>query len=83
MGRLIRHRPGYHEWASSTPVVDAIGTVVAVASVVIGAYAALFMVIAYNVRRWDLVVENAVFFVFIAIANGAVDALRRWRRHHA
>jgi hypothetical protein len=26
--------------------------------------------------------DNALIFVGIALANGTVDALRHWRRHH-
>jgi hypothetical protein len=78
----LEHARGYHEWESSTPVLDAVGAVVAVASVVIGGHAAIFL--AYALRRGDdeVAVQNALFFVGIGIANGSVDALRRWRRHH-
>jgi hypothetical protein len=76
------HSAGYHEWESSTPVLDAVGTVVAVASVVIGGHAAIFL--AYALRAGDRAsaVQNGLFFVGIGVANGSVDALRRWRRHH-
>lgn len=63
-------------------MIDAIGTVVAVASVVIGGYAGLFLVMAAGAGKWDVAADNALFFVFIAIANGLVDAARRWYRHH-
>jgi hypothetical protein len=76
------HTRGYHEWESSTPVLDAVGAVVAVASVVIGGHAAIFL--AYALRNGDsaTAVQNGLFFVGIGLANGSVDALRRWRRHH-
>jgi hypothetical protein len=77
-----RHRPGYHEWHSSTPVIDAIGAVVAMASLVIGSHAALFLLLALREGDRETAGENLLFFVAIVIANGAVDALRHWRRHH-
>ena len=77
-----RHRPGYHEWCNSTPVIDAIGAVIAVASVVIGSHAGLFLLFALQRGDRETAAENALFFVGIAIANGAVDTLRHWRRHH-
>jgi hypothetical protein len=64
----------------STPLIDAIGAVVAVASIVIGGYAALFLITAAMVGRWDTVADCALFFVFIAIGNGIVDAARHWSR---
>jgi formate-dependent nitrite reductase membrane component NrfD len=82
MGLRVSHRPDYHEWARSTPVIDAIGTVVAFASVVIGGYAALFLVMAIGAGRWDVAADDALIFLFIALANGAVDAARHWYRHH-
>jgi hypothetical protein len=78
----LEHARGYHEWESTTPVLDAVGAVVAVASVVIGGHAAIFL--AYALRNGDsaTAVQNGLFFVGIGLANGSVDALRRWRRHH-
>jgi hypothetical protein len=69
MHRPWRHRPGYHEWASSTPVIDAIGAVVAVASLVIGSQAALFLLFALSSGDRETAAENALFFV--AIGSGA------------
>jgi hypothetical protein len=80
--RPWEHSRGYHEWPSSTPVIDAVGAVVAVASVVIGAHAALFFAGAVRDGDGETAAENAQIFVAIGIANGAVDALRHWRRHH-
>jgi hypothetical protein len=76
------HSSSYHEWESSTPVLDAVGAVVGVASVVIGGHAAIFL--AYALRSGDKAsaVQNGLFFVGIGLANGAVDGLKRWRRHH-
>ena len=82
MSRPWGHSAGYHEWARSTPVIDAVGTVLAVASVVIGAYAALFLSFALGHGDGDTVFDCSLFFVGIAIANGGLDAVRRWRRHH-
>jgi hypothetical protein len=82
MHRLWGPSRGYHEWPNTTPVIDAIGAVVAVASVVIGAHAALLLALAVRNGDEETAAENALFFVAIALANGAVDALRRWRRHH-
>jgi hypothetical protein len=28
------------------------------------------------------ILQSGIFFVAIALANGFVDLLRRWRRHH-
>jgi hypothetical protein len=78
----VAHRRGYHEWPASTPVIDAIGAVVAVMSVVIGSYAGLFLILAAGAGEWDTAADNALFFVVIAVANGIVDAVRRWYRHH-
>ena len=83
MGSRAAHRPGYHEWHSSTPVIDVIRTLVAVASVVIGSYAGLFLILAAGAGKWDVAAENALFFVFIAVVNVLLDTARRWRRHHA
>jgi hypothetical protein len=82
MARPWGHSPGYHAWPSSTPVIDAIGTVLAVASVVIGSYAALFLSFALSSGDADTAVDDALFFVAIGLANGGLETLRRWRRHH-
>ena len=82
MHRPWGHSRGYHEWPNTTPVIDAVGTVVAVASVVIGAHAALLLTLAVRIGDEETAADNALFFVAIALANAAVGALRRWRRHH-
>jgi hypothetical protein len=79
----VRHSPGYHERPVETPVIDVVRTVIAVASVLIGSYAALFLVLALAAGDRQLARENALFFVAIALVNGFVDAVRHWRRHHA
>jgi hypothetical protein len=82
MHRPWRHARDYHEWPNSTPVIDAVGAIVAVASLVIGAHAALFLVFALREGNEAVAADNALIFVGIALANGFVDALRHWRRHH-
>jgi hypothetical protein len=82
MHRPWRHRPSYHAWSSSTPVIDAVRAVIAMASVVIGSHAALFLLLALGEGDRETAAQNALFFVAIAVANGGVDALRHWRRHH-
>jgi hypothetical protein len=83
MGLRSRHGRSYHEWPSETPVVDVVRTVIAVASVLIGSYAALFLVLALQAGDGRTAAENALFFVAIALVNGLVDAVRHGRRHHA
>jgi hypothetical protein len=63
-------------------VIDAVGAVVAVASVVIGAHAVLFFAAAVRDGDGATAAENAQIFVAIGVANGTIDALRHWRRHH-
>jgi hypothetical protein len=81
--RPWRHSRGYHEWQSTTPVIDAVRTIVAAASVVIGAHAALFLAIAVRDGDGEAAADCGAFFVAIALANGFVDALRNWRSHHS
>ena len=78
----LRHSQSYHAWPSPTPVIDVVRTVIGVASVLIGSYAALFCVLALQAGDQRLAVTNALFFVPIALANALVDAVRHWRRHH-
>ena len=82
MRRPWGHTRTYHEWVSLTPVVDALATVVAVMSVVIGSYAGLFLILAAHQRDKAAMVDCLMFFVAIAIANALVDILRHWCRHH-
>jgi hypothetical protein len=81
--RLPWGRSTYHEWRSSTPLVDVVISVVAMASVVIGAHAALFLAMALSNGDTAAAVNNALFFVAIGGANGSLEVLRHWRRHHA
>lgn len=78
----FRHSRGYHEWPIETPVIDVVRTVIGVASVLIGCYAALFLILALQAGDGRLAAQNALFFVAIALANGIVDGVRHWRRHH-
>jgi hypothetical protein len=80
--RLWRHSSTYHEWASTTPVVDALGAVVGMISVVIGGNAAIGLALALRDEDHAAVVQSVLFFIVIAVANLLVDVLRRWRRHH-
>jgi hypothetical protein len=82
MHRPWGHSRGYHEWSSTTPVIDAVGAIVAVASVVIGAHAAIFVALALQSGDGAAAADNALFFVAIGLANGFLDGLRHWRRHH-
>jgi hypothetical protein len=79
---FLSHRPGYRASPKSTPLIDAIGAVVAVASIVIGGYAGLFLITAALAGRWDVAADCALFFLFIAVGNALVDAARWWSRHH-
>jgi hypothetical protein len=83
MARPWRHSPRYHAWSASTPVIDVVATVLAFASVLIGAHAALFLAIALSIRDTPTAIESSMFFVAIALANGALEIVRHWRRHHA
>jgi hypothetical protein len=82
MRRPWEHSRTYHAWPSTTPVLDAVGTVVAVASVVIGAHAAIFLAFALHHGDQATAIDCALFFVAIGLANGLVDVLRHWSRHH-
>jgi uroporphyrinogen-III decarboxylase len=82
MPRPWRRARSYHEWSSTTPVIDAIGSIVGVASVVIGGHAAIFLAVALrDGDEWATLV-NLLLFAAIAVANASLDALRHWRRHH-
>lgn len=83
MPRSRWHARSYHAWTSATPVADALMSVLAVASVVIGTYAALFMAIAISAGDRATAIQNGLFLVVIALVNGLADLLRHWRRHHA
>jgi hypothetical protein len=71
---------GDYERASTTPVLDAVGSIIGVASIVIGGYAALFMAIAIRDGNTQLAFKNSLFLVVVALVNGALSAVRRWRR---
>ena len=82
MPRPWGHARTYHSWPSSTPVIDAVMTMLAVASVVIGSYAALFLMFAISAGDTGTAVLDALFFVAIGVANGLAELARRWYRHH-
>jgi hypothetical protein len=82
MSRPWAHSASYHAWPSSTPVMDVVVTILAVASVVIGAHAGMFLVLAWSVGDRETAVENALFLLAIGLANAVVETLRHWRRHH-
>jgi hypothetical protein len=63
-------------------VIDVVATVLAVASVVIGAYAALFLAFALSNGDRETAVDDALFFVAIALAHPSLEMVRHWRRHH-
>lgn len=83
MGVGLRHARGYHERPISRPVFDAIRTVIAFASVLVGSYAMLFLALTLWTRHWRAAADTGVFFVAIAVANGVIDGLRHWRRHYS
>jgi hypothetical protein len=78
----MRRAAGYHAYARETPVLDAIGSVIGVASVVIGAYALLFLGFAMHHGNDAVAMQNALLLAVIAVANGLYELLRYWRRHH-
>ena len=78
----MRHAQGYHAYARSTPVIDAIGAIVGVASVVIGTYALLFLGFAMHHGNGAVAVQNALLIAAIAIGNGLFETMRHWIRHH-
>ena len=80
--RLTNRLPPYHAWVHETPLIDVVMCVVAVASVVVGGHAGLYFMLGAATGRWDIALAAAQFFVYIAIANIAVGAWRRWYRHH-
>ena len=82
MPPLWDHSRTYHAWPRSTPVIDAVATIVAVASVVIGAHAALFLAIAASNGDRATAIEDVLFLIAIAVANALLDIIRHWRRHH-
>jgi hypothetical protein len=83
MPRPRWHARSYHAWSSATPVADALMSVLGVASVVIGTYAALFLVLSLHAGDRATALENAIFLAVIAAVNGLAACARSWRRHHA
>jgi hypothetical protein len=75
-----------------TPAVSRVGlehpgdvacVLVAVASVMIVAYDVIFLGFAVRDANWELAAKYAAIAALVGVANVAMDALRRWWRHHA
>ena len=82
MGRLFGHRRGYHEWPSSTPLLDVARVLVGAASAMIAIYALILAAAAAGNGETGQLVDYGLFFVGIAVANGLIEFAIRWRRHH-
>jgi hypothetical protein len=78
----VRHASGYHAYARSTPVIDAIGAIVGVASIVIGTYALLFLGFAMHHGNAAVALQNGLVLAAIAVTNVVFEAIRHWIRHH-
>jgi hypothetical protein len=76
------HRPGYHEWPCSTPLLDVARILVAVAAVMIGGYALMFLVFAVRDGNWGVVAKYVLIIVTLALWCAVLELLIRWRRHH-
>jgi hypothetical protein len=81
MATPVSRRP-YHEWTTSTPLLDVARTLVAVASVMILGYDLIFAAYAMADDNWGLVAKYGIFVAAVGAANLAMDVLIRWRRHH-
>ena len=77
----MRYAIGHRAEPRDTPVIDAIGSVLGVASLVIGVYALIFLAFAMHHGNTSLAVENGLFLAVIVVVNGLFAALRHWRRH--
>jgi hypothetical protein len=75
-------RAPYHEWTSSTPLLDVARVLVAVASVMILGYDLIFLAFALADANWGLAAKYGAFVAVVGAANLAMDVLIRWRRHH-
>ena len=75
-------RAPYHEWTSSTPLLDVARVLVAVASVMILGYDLIFLAFPLADANWGLAAKYGAFVVVVGAANLAMDVLIRWRRHH-
>jgi hypothetical protein len=78
----VRHATSYHAYARSTPVIDAIGSIVAVASVLIGTYALLFLGFAVDAGNTVVAFHDGLVLAGVVVANGLFQAMRHWIRHH-
>ena len=75
-------RAPYHEWTSSTPLLDVARVLMAVASVMILCYDLIFLAFALADANWGLAAKYGAFVAVVGAANLAMDVLIRWRRHH-
>ena len=78
----MRHAPSYHAYTRSTPVIDAIGAILGVASVVIGTYALLFLGFAMHHGNAAVAFQDGLVLAAIAVANILFETARHWIRHH-
>jgi hypothetical protein len=78
----MRHAASYHAYTRSTPVIDAIGAIVGVASVVIGTYALLFLAFAMHHGNAAVAFQNGLVLTAIALTNAFFETTRHWIRHH-
>jgi hypothetical protein len=82
MDLRLPHGRGYHEWARSTPVADAVACIVAFAGMIVAAYAILFLLAALRDGHRDVALHNAAILLSVGMLNLSVEVGRRWRRHH-
>jgi len=72
----------YHEWERSTPVLDAMGSVLGAGSVIVGGQALLFFGGAMHAGDRAVAAANVRILTGVLLANGAFDLVRVWRRHY-
>jgi hypothetical protein len=72
----------YHEWQRSTPVLDALGSVLGAGSVIVGGHAVLFFGAAMHAGDRAVAAANVRILTAVVLANGAFDLVRLWRRHY-
>ena len=82
MRPLFGHRRSYHEWPSSTPLLDVTRVLVGAASLMIGLWAVVFAALAARDGNEEQVIEYGLVLLGVGAANGAVELAIRWRRHH-
>ena len=72
----------YHDWERSTPVLDALGSVLGAGSIIVGGQAVVFVAIALRGGERAVAAENVRILGVVVLANGLFDAVRVWRRHY-